>query len=78
QKDLFKKLVPEKHNSPVLNLISFAMNSKAEIVIIPFTDYLELNSDCRINTPSVPKGNWEWRFESQDITENLKEKIINI
>ena len=78
QKDLFKKMVPQKYDSPVLNLILFAMNSKAKIVIIPFTDYLELNSDCRINTPSVPKGNWEWRFESRDITEHLKEKIRNI
>ena len=78
QKDLFKKMVTQKYDSPVLNLILFAMNSKAKIVIIPFTDYLELNSDCRINTPSVPKGNWEWRFESRDITEHLKEKIRNI
>ena len=78
EKAFFKLLVPQKYNSPVLNLITFAMESNAQIVIIPFTDYLELNSDCRINTPSVPKGNWEWRFERQDINENLKKKIRNI
>ncbi len=75
EKRLFDRLVPKKYSSPVLNLIAFGLNSKADIVIIPFTDYLELNSENRINIPSVPTGNWEWRFEKGDITEDLKKKI---
>ncbi|MBQ6848382.1 MAG: 4-alpha-glucanotransferase [Clostridia bacterium] len=75
EKALFDRLVPKKYDSPVLNLISFALKSKAKIVIIPFTDYLELDSSHRINTPSTPDGNWEWRFEKDDITEKLKNKI---
>ncbi len=78
EKELFNRLVPNEYSSPVLNLISFAMSSKAETVIIPFTDYLELNSKDRINTPSTPTGNWEWRFSKEDITEELKNKIKNI
>ncbi len=78
EKALFEKIVPKKYDSPVLNLISFALKSKAETVIIPFTDYLELESKDRINTPGVPTGNWEWRFEKADITDELKHKIKNI
>ncbi len=75
---MFKKTVPQKYFSPVLNLISFALSSKSERVIIPFTDYLELDSKDRINTPGVPAGNWEWRFSKLDITEELIEKIVQL
>ena len=78
EKALFLKTVPQKQISPVLNLISFAMNSKAETVIIPLQDYMQLNSSARINTPGVPTGNWVWRFRKKDITSELKELIKNI
>lgn len=76
--EMFNKTVPEKYASPVLNLISFALSSKADRVIIPFTDYLELDSDCRINIPGKPTGNWEWRFSKKDITPQLTETIKSI
>lgn len=75
ERQMFDRLVPKKYDSPVLNLISFALKSKAQTVIIPFTDYLELGSEHRLNTPGIPKGNWEWRFSSDVITEELKKKI---
>ena len=78
EKELFLRLVPQKYPSPVLNLISFALSSKAKTVIIPFADYLELDSSHRINTPSTPKGNWEWRFLAEEITDELKIKMRNI
>lgn len=76
---MFERLVPRyKFQSPVLSLIAFAMKSKAKTVIIPFQDYLQLDSDCRLNTPGTPKGNWEWRFESSDITETLKKTVLRL
>ena len=78
EKALFFKTVPQKTASPVLNLISFAIGSNAETVIIPLQDYMQLNSSARINTPGVPNGNWVWRFGKNDITSKLKELIKNI
>ena len=78
EKALFFKTVPQKQTSPVLNLISFAIDSKAETVIIPLQDYMQLNSSARINTPGVPKGNWVWRFRKKDITNRLKDLIKKI
>ena len=78
EKALFFKTVPQKQTSPVLNLISFAIDSKAETVIIPLQDYMQLNSSARINTPGVPNGNWVWRFGKKNITSELKKLIKNI
>ena len=75
EKFMFDKLVPKKYNSPVLNLISFGLKSKADIVIIPLQDYLQLDSSHRLNIPGVATGNWEWRFGKEDITDTIKKTI---
>ncbi len=48
-----------------------ALSSVANTAIIPMQDYLKLGADSRMNTPSIPSGNWAWRmtgefFESSD------------
>lgn len=76
---LFSRLVPEDiSHSPVLSLIAFGMKSKARMVIIPLQDYLELPSDCRMNTPGISRGNWEWRFSSGDLTDELIKTVIRL
>ncbi len=79
EKLIFSRMVPtDKSRSPVLSLISFGMKSRARTVIIPFQDYLELPSCCRMNTPGTPEGNWEWRFEETDLTVELARKIAGL
>ena len=76
---MFERIVPlNKFHSPVLSLIAFAMKSKAKTVIIPFWDYLELDSKSRINIPGSPDGNWEWRYNKNSIDENLIKTIIKL
>ncbi len=36
--------------------------SVANMVIFPMQDVLGLSSECRMNFPGHPTGNWEWRF----------------
>ncbi|MGP8252181.1 MAG: 4-alpha-glucanotransferase [Terracidiphilus sp.] len=47
--------------NPVWALIRAAQASVARMVVIPAQDLLELGSEARMNTPSVPAGNWSWR-----------------
>lgn len=75
---MFEKFVTKNNNSVVDNLILFGMKSHSKIVIIPFQDYLGLDSDCRMNTPGKAYGNWEWRFSADDLTDNLANKIKNM
>lgn len=61
-----------------LDLISLALESRADKVIIPLQDYMGLGSEARINTPSTVGGNWEWRVKKEQMTEELKNTILTM
>ncbi len=73
---MFSKLVPaDSSGSAVFSLISYAMQSKARMVIIPIQDYLQLDSEDRTNTPGIATGNWEWRLSPNDLNDELIKTI---
>ena len=50
------------------DMIRVALDSPARIAIIPMQDVLGLGSEARMNTPSKPDGNWEWRMPEGALT----------
>ena len=59
--------------------IELAMNSRANLCIVPMQDYLELtNAKGRMNTPSVAEGNWQWRLGDNYAAEELKNRIAEL
>ena len=44
------------------DLIKLALQSSADIAVIPFQDVIGLGSKGRMNFPGTIEGNWEWRF----------------
>ncbi len=45
------------------NILSYAMHSEADMVIIPLNDFLHMNNTSRINKPGTEGDyNWTWRF----------------
>lgn len=46
-------------------LIRTLMASVADRVLFPMQDVLGLGSEARMNTPSVPSGNWRWRMKDR-------------
>ena len=44
-------------------LVGVALGSVANLAIIPMQDILELGSEHRMNIPGTSDGNWKWRFE---------------
>ena len=47
----------------VENLIAYMMKSKADTVIIPMQDILNLNAKSRMNTPgTLTENNWTWKL----------------
>jgi 4-alpha-glucanotransferase len=58
--------------------IRAAQCSPANLSIIPLQDVLGLGSVARMNTPSLDSGNWRWRFEQQQLTSDLAEKLAHL
>ncbi len=52
--------------------------SVSETVIIPMQDWLSLGSEARMNVPSIPYGNWEWRLIDGMLTDELAKKIADM
>lgn len=50
--------------------IEWIWASSAQSVLMPMQDLLQLGTEARLNTPGTANGNWEWRFNR----EQLKEK----
>lgn len=74
-KDFFLKYTGSDGTDVCKDLIRLAYSSIADIVIIPLQDFLRLGSEARMNFPGKPDGNWSWRFQWSQITDNLKEEI---
>ncbi len=69
---------PEDASDIHWDLICLAMQSVANLCIIPIQDYLGLSSEARINIPSTVGLNWRWRLLKEDINKTLLQKIFHI
>ena len=55
------------------DMIKLALDSPADTAIIPLQDILGLGSTARMNTPGTVGQNWDWRFDPDLLTPDLKE-----
>jgi 4-alpha-glucanotransferase len=49
------------------DLIRAAIESSAELAIVPIQDLMSLGSEARLNTPGAPTGNWQWRYQPHQL-----------
>ena len=56
-------------------LIELALSSRAALCMIPAQDVLRLGSEGRMNTPGEPLGNWTWRLEPGQLTDDVAERL---
>ena len=64
-KKVTKKIIGKNNN----NLITI------DNELIPIQDIIGLDSNARMNTPGVADGNWQFRFNENDLTENMAETL---
>jgi len=60
------------------DLIRLALSSVANQALIPLQDLLGLPTEARMNYPSKPEGNWEWRYPSDDLTSELRDRLKSL
>jgi 4-alpha-glucanotransferase len=56
-------------------LISMVLRSRADIAIIPLQDILGLDNTARMNVPGLAYGNWRWRFQVDDLTDEIVDRL---
>lgn len=57
------------------DLIRLAVSSCGKYSIIPIQDIIGLGSDARMNIPGKSEGNWQFRFEENDLNEKIADKL---
>ena len=68
---------PDQHRT--YDLIEFALQSCANLAMVPLQDYLNLsNEEGRMNIPATAQGNWAWRVSSRYDTPALRNKILSL
>ena len=77
-RERFMRECPQTQATPVYSLIAFALNSKANVAIIPLQDYQELDNSCRMNVPAFGEGNWVWRTKAAYYTKYTVRKILEL
>jgi 4-alpha-glucanotransferase len=59
-------------------LIRLALNSVGNTVVLPFQDVLGLGTNAKMNTPSQPTGNWEWRCRAEAFNDELSSRLKHL
>ncbi len=59
----------------VMTMIRLAFASVSFLCIVPFQDILMLGSRARMNMPGTTSGNWLWRFQWNELSQ---ERLLNI
>lgn len=54
-------------------LIQLALQSAACLAVVPMQDILGLDSRARMNTPGTTQGNWAWRMEWSQLTDEKQQ-----
>ena len=57
------------------DLIRMAMASVADWSIVPLQDCLGYGSDCRMNVPGQPDGNWGWRCPESAVAPWMADRL---
>ena len=67
-----------KTNDMPWPILECAVKSVANWAIFPLQDFLALDSSGRMNTPGVIGGNWQWRFQWQQLQAELPDRIYEL
>lgn len=56
-------------------LIRLAMHSRAVLAMVPLQDVLGLGNEARMNHPGERYGNWTWKLEPGQLTDELARRL---
>ncbi len=60
------------------DFIRLALSSVANQAIFPLQDILGLDTQARMNFPSIAAGNWGWRYQADALTKELSDRLKDL
>jgi 4-alpha-glucanotransferase len=60
------------------DLIRLAASSIANQVILPMQDVLGGDGSARMNFPGTIAGNWQWRYQTDQLTPEIEQQLLRI
>jgi len=59
-------------------LVTLALSSVANTVILPMQDILGLDETCRMNIPGTVDHNWQWRFSPDQLIPSVTRQLFKL
>lgn len=59
-------------------LLEMVARSQAITSVFPVQDILELGAEARMNTPGTTSGNWEWRLQPGQLTDDTLVRLLDL
>lgn len=78
QRDRVRRFMNTDARTVHFDFIRTAMSSIAAYSIYPIQDVLGFGSDCRMNTPSVSAGNWQFRYRPYYLSDGLAQYLFEL
>lgn len=66
------------HNGIHWDLIRLALNTIANLCILPLQDIFGLGTEARMNVPSKAEGNWEWRYRPEMLSDHHRDHLKHL
>ncbi|MBQ5988390.1 MAG: 4-alpha-glucanotransferase [Oscillospiraceae bacterium] len=59
-------------------MLRLVWSGVSDAAVAQFQDFIDADTDCRMNIPSTLSGNWTYRAKKKDFTDKLKAKILKL
>lgn len=77
-RDYARRYLARDGNDIAWDLIRTAWASVSVFALAPMQDFLSLDNKARMNFPSTLGGNWSWRMQPHQMTDQLKSRIYDL
>jgi len=78
ERDLVRSYVGSDCAEVNWDLTRLAMGSVADLAVVPHQDLAGLGADCRMNTPAVAEGNWNFRLMPWMLGSEIRERLAEM
>ncbi len=78
ERDHFRRYFATDGREAAWTMIRGVFGSVARVAIVPLQDLLEVGAEGRMNLPGRAEGNWQWRFQAEDLRPGLAERLAEM